>query len=590
MAITGRGFGANEQNIEVKFNDNTVLSGISAGPLGGFEASFQIPPSPAGDYNITASGPVSSSSARAQKRFTVIPGINLSEDAGHVGMEVTLSGRGFEPSTNITLTYDDLTTATVTSNAVGSFNIDFDVPKSEKGEHQIIALDEAGHRAENTFEIENVPPAVPTLRAPGNESSGGLFGGFRPVTRWLGVNDPSGVTYTVQVASDPDFLDIVLERNGVANPSYVLTEDEALPRGKYFWRVKAVDGAFNESPYSGVFVMNSGIIPVWVVPTVLVLGLLASGGGAYAYYTRVYRPRKQAQEAPAFPEFVRITRPEIAAPASQTPTSAASSTPALSAPRRALPSPFRGRGGKGPRLSPEEQARLQMVVDFVRSIPLLEVSPDLTWLEELVESSFGSPSDDVYEQVLRGDIEPVYQPAWVQHPTYQDLQNLAPAQPFLQSLEEYIELFNDCASDTLSILRKIYGDLDTGGTLEAMGEKHWPFVLGVALSTLAWFRGTYLGQPSARQYVIKSDSESETGSLSSLYGDEKSPFSGLLLESLSEDDLVFFRDLHVQLRNTYRTNEDARGLATKMTSTSAMRDQLMQGIAQLGEQAQAQVR
>jgi hypothetical protein len=48
--------------------------------------------------------------------------------------------------------------------------------------------------------------------------------------------------------------------------------------------------------------------------------------------------------------------------------------------------------------------------------------------------------------------------------------------------------------------------------------------------------------------------------------------------------------LHVQLRNTYRTNEDARGLATKMTSTSAMRDQLMQGIAQLGEQAQAQVR
>jgi hypothetical protein len=82
----------------------------------------------------------------------------------------------------------------------------------------------------------------------------------------------------------------------------------------------------------------------------------------------------------------------------------------------------------------------------------------------------------------------------------------------------------------------------------------------------------------------------ETGSLSSLYGDEKSPFSGLLLEGLSEDDLVFFRDLHVQLRNTYRTNEDARGLATKMTSTSAMRDQLMQGIAQLGEQAQAEVR
>jgi hypothetical protein len=438
------------------------------------------------------------------------------------------------------------------------------------------------------FKIENIPPAAPALRAPNNESSGGLFGGFRPVTRWLRVEDPSGVTYTVQVASDPDFMDIVVERNGLPNPSYALAEAEALPRGKYFWRVKAVDGAFNESPYSNVFVMNSGIIPVWVVPAVVVLGLLASGGGAYAYYTRVYRPRKLAQEAPAFPEFVRITRPEIAAPASQAPTSTAASTPALSAPRRALPSPFRGRG-KGPRLSPEEQARLQMVVDFVRSIPLLEVSPDLTWLEELVES-LGTTSDEAYEQVLRGDLEPVYQPAWMQHPTYQELKNLPPAQPFLQSLEEYIELVNDCASDTFSILRKIYRDLDTGGSLEVMGEKHWRFVLGVGLSILAWFRGTYLGQPSAREYAIKSDSESATGSLASLYGDERSPFPGLLLEGLSEEDLVFFRDLHVQLRNTYRNDEDARGLAAKMTATSAMREQLMQGIAQLGEQAQAQAR
>jgi hypothetical protein len=589
MAITGRGFGANEQNIEVRFNNNTVLSGLSAGPLGGFEASFVIPPNPAGDYTITASGPVSTSSARPQKRFTVVPGINLSETSGHVGMEVALAGRGFQPSSDVTLTYDDRTTATVTSNAAGSFNIDFGVPKSESGEHQIIALDEAGHRAEQTFEIENIPPPVPALRAPNNESSGGLFGGFRPATRWLGVNDPSGITYTVQVATDPEFLDIVLERRGLPNPSYTLTDEEALPRGKYFWRAKAVDGASNESPYSSPFVMNSGIIPVWVVPTVVVLGLLASGGGAYAYYTRVYRPRKLAQEAPAFPEFVRITRPEIGAPASQTPTSTATSAPALSAPRRALPSPFRGRGSRGPRLSPEEQARLQMVVDFVRSIPLLEVSPDLTWLEELVES-LGGTSDDVYEQVLRGDIEPVYQPAWMQHPTYQELQSLPPAQPFLQSLEEYIELVNDCASDALSILRKIYRDLDTGGSLEVMGEKNWRFVLGVALSVLAWFRGTYLGQPTARDYIIKSDSESETGPLSSLYGNERSPFSGLLLEGLSEEDLVFFRDLHVQLRNTYRNDEDARGLAAKMTATSAMRDQLMQGIAQLGEQAQAHAR
>jgi hypothetical protein len=231
-----------------------------------------------------------------------------------------------------------------------------------------------------------------------------------------------------------------------------------------------------------------------------------------------------------------------------------------------------------------------MVVDFVRSIPLLEVSPDLTWLDELVES-LGSTSADLYEQVLRGDIEPVYQPAWMQHPTYQDvLRNLEPAQPFLQGLEEYIELVNDCAADTLSLLRKIYRDLDTGGSLEVMGEEHWRFVSAVALSTLAWFGGTYLGQPSAREYSIRPDSKPEAGGLFSLHGDDRSPFSGPILEGLSEEDLVFFRDLHVQLRNTYRNDEEARGLAAKMTATSAMRDQLMQAIAQLGEQAQAQSR
>jgi hypothetical protein len=227
-----------------------------------------------------------------------------------------------------------------------------------------------------------------------------------------------------------------------------------------------------------------------------------------------------------------------------------------------------------------------MVLDFVHSIPLLEVSPDLAWLEELVES-VGGPSDHIYEQVLQGELEPVYQPAWTQHPTYMELQNVVHAQPFLQGLEGYIEAVNDCASDALSLLRRIYRDVMASGPMETPGQNQWRFVLTVGRTTIAWFRGTYLGQPSTRDYSIKSDADSgEEEPLASLYGEETSPCKGLIVEGMDKDVLVFYRDLHIQLRNIYRTNEEARTLAAKMTSTNAMREQLMQSISQVAEQDQ----
>ena len=160
-------------------------------------------------------------------------------------------------------------------------------------------------------------------------------------------------------------------------------------------------------------------------------------------------------------------------------------------------------------------------MDFVRSIPLLEVSPDFTWVEELVES-LGSTSDEAYEQILRGDIEPVYQPTWTQHPTYQEMQNQAAAHPFLQSLESYIEAVNDCAADSLELLRKVHADLETNGPLEVKGKDQWRFVLTIGQGTIGWFRGTYLGQPSAREYEIRPIEDSE-GHLASLYGVEGLP-------------------------------------------------------------------
>ena len=68
----------------------------------------------------------------------------------------------------------------------------------------------------------------------------------------------------------------------------------------------------------------------------------------------------------------------------------------------------------------------------------------------------------------------------------------------------------------------------------------------------------------------------------SLNGEDSSPFGGLILEGLGEDDTDFFRDLHIQLRISYRTNETAKVLAAKLGSTDLMRHQIVDWSSQLG--------
>ena len=620
VTLLGYGFGANENNIQLSFGSVLVDDGVTADASGHFEAEFQIPSAPAGKYAVNAVGSTGNAAVPAPDSFEVKSNISLSESAGHVGMTLQLQGTGFSPQSNIAVAFGTLIQETILSDETGGFIWQVTAPMSAGGEHPISAQDNRGNRLQVPFALETDPPAAPALRSPDNGSRSGFFGGFQPVTRWTPVEDPSGVTYNLQVADDAEFFDPIVEQKGLANPTYPFTETQALERGTYYWRVQAVDQAGNEGPYSPVFEMNSGLVPVWLFSVIVLFGLLASSGGAYAVYTKVSRARRVVQEPTAFPEFVRISRPEIAGPA-QTPGQPTSSTPALSAPQSpppqaqsappqqphaypppqsfppqpgAQPSPPRGRqstppqrpnpfrrGGGPPTggVSPEQQARVQLVVDFVRSIPLLNVGTDLRWLEEVIEP-FGGPDPGVYSRVLQGDLEPVYQPAWLQHPTYQQLQGEPSATPFVDGLETYIEAVNDCGAFTLIVLRRISQDLGSTGPSDAMALYEWPFVLSVGQSVVAWFRGTYLAQPSARDYLLQPMADGS--SLAALYGAANAPFAGLIAEGMPEEDLLFVRDLHIQLRNTYRADDDARAVAAKLTSIESLREQIQRNIGQMG--------
>jgi len=571
VSILGAGFGGKEQGILLAYDGSTVVSGISADDQGSFQSSFLIPPSGAGPHLIQAKSPISVASDNPRQTFTVFPSLNLSETSGSIDLPLLVVGQGFEPGSTVTLTYDNLTKATVTADDVGSVRLEFQIPESENGEHIIRLIDAQQNNEETSFTVESTPPPAPSLREPLDKGKGGFLGGFTPATKWQAVEDTSGVRYTLQIATDPDFDEVILEKTKLEQPRYTLSDLEKLPRGDYFWRVKAVDKASNESGWSNVHELRSGIMPIWLLSALVTMGFLGSGGGAYFFYSS---RRKQAR-AVALPDLIQLLPPRV------TPALGAPSMPSLPAPtRRALLSPFRGTRA----LSLEEQARLEHVAVFLRSVPLPQVSSDLNWLEEIIETN-DVTKEDAHEQILEGNLDLVYKPDWLQHPTYVGLRQMPQLEPLLQSLEEYVGTINECTRDTVTLLRAIAAESSAEQPLE--DGNRWRFIFTVGLATLSWFWGTHLANPSTRDFVVVPSQDLESHepnevTLVSINGEDSSPFGGLILEGLTEDDAEFFRDLHTKLRGSYRTNEAAKILAEKLASTDLIRHQIIERVSQLG--------
>jgi len=89
------------------------------------------------------------------------------------------------------------------------------------------------------------------------------------------------VTYTLQIATADDFADdsIVLEKAELAKAQYILTEEDELELAgmetPYYWRVRAVDAAMNESAWTGAgefYVPPPFAFPKWLFYTLLGIG------------------------------------------------------------------------------------------------------------------------------------------------------------------------------------------------------------------------------------------------------------------------------------------------------------------------------
>jgi len=274
--VNGTGFGDGE-DVSIKFDGDEVATG-STDFDGSFTINFDVPAVGPGTYEVEAKDD-DNNSAKAGFRMTTdisISPVTDQSSPGYVGDEVAISGTGFIPDHKITITYASTPAVfTTRSEDDGSFSYTFTVPKSEPGEHTITATD-GTNSLEVTFWMESDAPAIPQPLKPEMDIKP-----ERPIAfDWQDVTDPSGVTYTLQVAKDKNFTDIVLEEERTES-EYTMTEteDEALESTKkdapYWWRVKAADGAGNESGWTGAGSFHVGFafaMPDWVIYLLIGLG------------------------------------------------------------------------------------------------------------------------------------------------------------------------------------------------------------------------------------------------------------------------------------------------------------------------------
>ena len=291
VTVSGTGF-AKSKGFTITFGGEEVdITGDDAtSTVGSFEAAFNVPEVGPGTYEVEAED---ASNNSASANFSITTDISISpttsvNSPGFVGMEVTISGTGFIASHEITITYaSEPVVFTTTSEADGTFSYPFAVPPSEGGEHTITATDGTSSMAV-TFVMESTPPATPPPLLPFMDSKADskTYFDWEDVTNEVdgAAEKSTPITYDLQVATDADFVNKLVNKTGLTTSEYTLTEEEALEStGKeapYYWRVRAVDAASNASVWTGAgqftvgFIFGFPELTGWILYVLIGIGAL----------------------------------------------------------------------------------------------------------------------------------------------------------------------------------------------------------------------------------------------------------------------------------------------------------------------------
>lgn len=271
VTLSGTGFG-DESDIIIQL-DSIVVAASITDKYGSFEVDFNVPITESGTHNIRIKD---DDGNQGRINFEVVAGARLSQTMGNVGMSLVISGVGFQVGDMVTITYDDIEVATAVPGNNGAFSAIINIPASVGGNHTITCTDGTSTIMQ-IFTMESQAPPVPILLSPldASEEKKEIY------FDWGDVNDVSGITYTIQIGGDIDFTEIVFQEESLAQSEYSIPEGEELEPttidAPYYWRVKSVDGASNESNWSvpmSLFVSSSFTLPDWVRYILIGLGIV----------------------------------------------------------------------------------------------------------------------------------------------------------------------------------------------------------------------------------------------------------------------------------------------------------------------------
>ncbi len=265
VTVKGTGLPAKSSDIKLSFDGNDTKLSITTNELGSFSVQFTVPETIAGKH-LFAVSVENMSLEDTTATLEVRPRISLSPPLPEIGTEATLKGQGFAANSAVTIKYDDMVIAgSPSTNQLGSFSHSFKVPESSREKHVITVTDKAGNTTTYGLALEGEPPPAPNPLYPCQGERFGLFGAQVVTFRWEDVSDPSGVTYTLELGTNIKVWPPTAIKSGLTTPTCIIR----LEPGTYYWRVKAIDGAGNESGWEyAPLPIKVGLFSLWY----LVLG------------------------------------------------------------------------------------------------------------------------------------------------------------------------------------------------------------------------------------------------------------------------------------------------------------------------------
>jgi hypothetical protein len=165
--ISGAGFYVGKP-VTIHFMNLTLdeIGTVTASNTGDFTYQLTIPISAAGLHQIVASNDVGN---RAETQFKVLPYLKLNYDSAGPGDPVSASGFGFASSSTVTIIFGTFNVASVQTDELGSFIINFTVPSVQPYSYNIRAQDGQGNFDTAKFTVTAGASLSQSVGATGSE-------------------------------------------------------------------------------------------------------------------------------------------------------------------------------------------------------------------------------------------------------------------------------------------------------------------------------------------------------------------------------------------------------------------------------------